>query len=500
MRQLHGGPPSLKMHFEGPVRLPVSGEEMESFYHLSGVEMEHKLCAGLGCFAAQSLNKERWANALQQVPRVYCLGRCYGAPSSTDDASQPTIEVRCEDPIVLDGVGGDAATSLTRYMAIGGYQALESARKKAPEEILLEVETSQLRGRGGAGFPAGKKWRSVFETPGAVKYVVANADEGDHGAYIDRFIIERCPHRLIEAITLAAHCIGATHGYIYLRKEYPACQISLATALAEARAAGILNDTFDIDVIIGQGSYVCGEETSLLNSIEHRRPEVRARPPYPTQFGLFGKPTLVSNVETLSSIPWIVKNGGEAYAKRGFSKSRGTKAISLNSLFNRPGLYEIEFGMPLREIFENIGGGLKAGAMKAAMVGGPLAGVLHPRDFETRFGFEELQAVGGAMGHGGIVAFDQSTNMAALLAHIFTFGATESCGKCTPCRLGSRRAQIIFQQMASISHLDPKLKLELQEILDAMKATSLCGHGTGLAEVANSVISKFGDEVFACFA
>jgi len=499
MRNIRGGPPSLRMHFEGPVRLPLSGEEMASFYHLSGIQLEHKLCAGLSCFAAKNLNGERWQNALAQQPRVYCLGRCYGSPSSTDDQAIPIIEARCEDPIVLHGVAGTPATSLTDYRAIGGYRALELARTKDPEVVLREVEVSQLRGRGGAGFPAGRKWRAVFAAIGQPKYVVANADEGDHGAYIDRFIMERAPHRLLEAMAIAAHVIGAQHGYIYLRKEYPACLPALEIAIQEAHEAGVL-EGFDIDVIVGQGSYVCGEETSLLNSIEHRRPEVRARPPYPTEFGLFGKPTLVSNVETFSSIPWIVSRGGAAYAARGFSSSKGTKAISLNSLFNRPGLYEIEFGMPLHEIFQEIGGGLKTGSIKAAIVGGPLAGIIRPDEFKTAFGFEEMHAIGGAIGHGGIVAFDETMSVAELLAHIFVFGATESCGKCTPCRLGSRRAQQLFAKMAQEERLSLVEKQEMTDILQAMRDTSLCGHGTGLAEVANSILNKFSDEVAACFA
>lgn len=499
MRQLRGGTPSLKMHFEGPVRLPVSGEELASFYHLSGVDMEHKLCAGLSCFAARNLNKERWARALEQRPRVYCLGRCYASPSSSDDTTQPNIEIHCKTPIVLHGVAGEAATSLEGYGAIGGYEALEAAKKRPPEEVVKAVEASMLRGRGGAGFPAGKKWRAVFNASGSPKYVVANADEGDHGSYIDRFIMERCPHRLIEAMALAGYAIGAQYGYIYLRKEYPLCKVTLETALAEAREAGILGEHFDIGIVIGQGSYVCGEETSLLNSIEHRRPEVRARPPYPTDMGLFGKPTLVNNVETLASVPWIVAHGGEAYARMGFSTSRGTKAVCLNSLFERPGLYEVEFGMSLRSLFDGMGGGLRTGPVKAAIIGGPLAGVVHPRDLDTRFGFDEMHAIGAAVGHGGVVAFDQSTNMAELLAHIFFFGATESCGKCTPCRLGSRRVQEILQVAASGQKQSAEVKQELFDTLEAMKGTSLCGHGTGLAEVALSVIAKFGEEILKCF-
>jgi NADH:ubiquinone oxidoreductase subunit F (NADH-binding) len=419
----------------------------------------------------------------------------------------PVIELHCEQPVVLQGVPGAEAKTLAGYKRFRGYEGLAKALQGAPDAIVEAIEASQLRGRGGAGFPAGKKWRSVDEQPGQIKSVVANADEGDHGSYIDRFIMEFAPHRLIEALIIAGYAVGANQGYIYLRKEYPLAKVSLEAALEEARDAGWLGESvagtpfeFEIDLVIGQGSYVCGEETSLLNSIEHRRPEVRARPPYPTEEGLFGMPTLVNNVETLSSVPWIVLNGGEAYAEMGHSTSRGTKAVSLSSLFNRPGLYEIEFGMPLREILYDLGGGLKTGEFKAVMVGGPLAGLIHPDEFDVPFAFDEMQAIGAAVGHGGIVGFDQNTSMAELLAHIFTFGAAESCGKCTPCRVGSRRAEQIFRKMAAGQPLSPGEQAEMDAVTEAMRKTSLCGHGTGLGEVAQSVFQKFSEELQPCFA
>jgi formate dehydrogenase iron-sulfur subunit len=478
---------------------PTTGPEVDSFYHLADVEMTHRRCRGLACFAAQAQDRAGWSAALAQWPPVYCLGKCYAAPASTETPQEPIVEAHCSDPIILDGVVDNSMRSLADYRSRGGYSGLDRALAGPPDAVVREVEVSQLRGRGGAGFPAGKKWRAVYDAPGETKYVVANADEGDHGSYIDRFIMERTPHRLIEAMAISAHAIGARHGYIYLRKEYPAAYDSLLGALDEARAAGILGSHFDLEIVIGQGSYVCGEETSLLNSIEHRRPEVRARPPFPTAEGLFGKPTLVNNVETLASVPWIIRYGGAAYAARGFSKSRGTKAISMSSLFNRPGLYEVEFGLPLRTIIEDIGGGLRTNAPKAIIIGGPLAGLIHPSEFDTPLGFEELQAVGGSVGHGGMVAFDQNTNMAELLAHVFTFGAIESCGKCTPCRLGSRRAEQLFRRMVHQPPLTGAEAEELNAILVALRQTSLCGHGSGLAVFANSVLKKFAEELAPCF-
>lgn len=479
-----------------------TGPEVESFYHLIDVSMDHRRCRGVSCFASQLLDPEGWRLALEQWPPVYCLGKCYASPASTETTAEPAIEICCKEGIVLDGVADGSMSSLTSYRQACGYEALELALASTPDWIVGQVEISQLRGRGGAGFPAGRKWRAVSDEPHHHKFVVANADEGDHGSYIDRFILERTPHRLIEALTIAGIAVGASKGFVYLRKEYPAAELALREAIREAYSAGWLGDhvggrrfSFDMEVVIGQGSYVCGEETSLLNSIEHRRPEVRARPPFPTHRGLFGAPTLVNNVETLASIPWIVRNGGEAYADMGFSTSRGTKAVSLNSLFNRPGLYEVEFGIPLRKILEEYGGGLKTTEIKAVIIGGPLAGLIHPREFDTPLGFDEMHSIGASIGHGGIVAFDLNTRMAEFLAHVFTFGAIESCGKCTPCRIGTRRAQELWSHLAKGPPLNADESMELRGILDALRQTSLCGHGTGLAVVADSVLSKFPEEV-----
>lgn len=489
------------------MRKTLTGPEVDSFYHLSGIEMQHRFCRGLSCFAGKELDPYRWRQALEQWPPVYCLGKCYMSPSSTQEEDDPVIETHCRTPIILADLADCSSKSFDDYRRIRGYETLLTALSQPGDAIITEVELSHLRGRGGAGFPAYRKWRAVANALSEVKYVVANADEGDHGSYIDRFIMEREPHRLLEALILSGYAVGANKGYIYLRKEYPRAKTSLDAAIAEARAAGLLGETvngsefaFDVEIVIGQGSYVCGEETSLLNSIEHRRPEVRARPPYPTEQGLFGQPTLVNNVETLSSVPWIVRNGGQAYAAMGHSTSRGTKAVSLNSLFNRPGLYEVEFGTTLREIFEGIGGGLKTGPFRAAIIGGPLAGLIHPDEFDTPLGFDELQAIGASVGHGGVVAFDQSLNFAELMAHVFTFGALESCGKCLPCRLGTRRAETLFSKMADSEKVCEPEKSELFAVLESLHKSSLCGHGTGLAEFALSAFRKFGKELEPCFA
>jgi formate dehydrogenase iron-sulfur subunit len=414
--------------------------------------------------------------------------------------------VRAPEPFVLVNVANGGARTLAAYAARDGYKALELALSRKREHIITAIEASGLRGRGGAGFRTGTKWRAVAEQSALEKFVVANADEGDPGAYIDRFLMEDDPHRLIEAMTIAAYSVGASQGYIYLRKEYPQAGVSLEQALREARRENLLGErilnrslSFDIQLVVGEGSYVCGEETALLNSIEGRRPEVRPRPPYPTECGLNDLPTLVNNVETLANIPWIVLHGAEAYRRIGFSKSRGTKVLSLNSLFRRPGLYEVPFGVTIRQITEDLGGGLKTGNLRGILMGGPLAGIIPPDLSETPLGFEELATIGASVGHGGVVAFDENTSVSELVHHVFEFGAFESCGKCTPCRLGSRRIERIFQTILQAGHASIQEKTECEEIVSCLANTSLCGLGTGLAEFAKSASSYYAKELTQCF-
>jgi len=373
-------------------------------------------------------------------------------------------------------------------------------------ELVKAVELSELRGRGGAGFPTGKKWRAVAEQKGAEKFVVANADEGDPGAYIDRFLLEDDPHRLIEAMAIAGYAVGAAKGYIYLRKEYPRARMALEQALSEARREGFLGERivhrdffFDVELVVGRGSYVCGEETALLNSIEGQRPEVRLRPPYPSESGLFGKPTLINNVETLANIPWIVRHGGEAFQRLGFSNSRGSKVLSLNSLFRAPGLYEVDFGITIRQIVEDLGGGLRNETLKGLIIGGPLAGIIPPHLFDTPLGFNELARIGASVGHGGVIAFDEHTSIAELVHHVFEFGAFESCGKCTPCRLGSRRIEQLFHQILEAGQAPTCEKSKPMEIVSVLAMTSLCGLGTGLAEFAQSALRHYAEELESCF-
>jgi formate dehydrogenase iron-sulfur subunit len=407
---------------------------------------------------------------------------------------------------VLTRVAAGGARSLESYTQQGGYQSLDKALRQTREGLVREIEASGLRGLGGAGFPVGRKWRTVFEAPTAQKNVVANFDEGDPGAYMDRFLVEDDPHCLIEAMSIAAYAVGAQRGWIYVRKEYPQAEAILRDAIAEARSERLLGErilngqfSFDLEIHVGQGSYVCGEETALLNSIEGRRPEVRARPPFPALHGLFGVPTLIQNVETLANVPWIVQQGGAAFHGLGFSGSRGNKLVSLNSLFNRPGLYEVEFGVPVRHIVEELGGGLKAGAVKGVLIGGPLAGIVPPHLLDTPLAFEELHAIHAGVGHGGIVAFDDQTSIAELVHHVFSFAAYESCGKCTPCRLGGRRGEEIFQKVLRHDSASQAEKSEWADIAAALQLTSLCGLGTGLGEFAETVRLYYGAELEQCF-
>lgn len=476
---------------------------VDSFYHLRGCDLAGRACHGTACFVARNSGKSATASG---DPRVYCLGRCFEAPAVGLSTRRPGMAIHSRQGVILPRMISGGARAIDTYRAAGGYRALEQGLAASPEAILEEVENSGLRGRGGAGFPTGRKWRVAAQQARGPKHVIANADEGDAGAYIDRFLIEDDPHALIEGMALCAYVIGAARGWIYLRHEYPAAETVLRDALAEARSAGFLGERilgrdfdFDIEVVIGHGSYVCGEESALIRAIEGRRPEPTPHPPYPMESGLFGQPTIVNNVETLANIPWIVSHGAGAYRELGFSESRGTKVISLNSLFSKPGLYEVEFGVTLRHIVETLGGGLRTGHLKGLLVGGPLSGVIPPHLLDTPFGFEELAAIGGSVGHGGFVAFDEHTSIAALVHHVFSFGAYESCGKCTPCRLGSRRIDEIFAEILRTGRVSSSSDTEWKGIVKALCRTSLCGHGVGLGDFAESILRYYREEVAACF-
>jgi len=470
---------------------------VHSFYHLAQAPLTGRACCGLACFAARGDDPARWAAAVADEAPVYCLGKCYAGPSDTALEVRPHIEVHSRRKVLLGNLVAGAVRDLPGYRARGGGAALERARAMAPADLVRLVEASGLRGRGGAGFPAGRKWRALASQGAALKYLVVNADEGDPGAFSDRFLLEDDPFRLIEAAAIAAHGVGARRGYLYLRKEYPQAAEVLAAALTQARAAGWLSAAFDIELVVGEGSYLCGEETSLLNALEGRRPDARLRPPQITERGLFDAPTLVQNVETLCALPWILEHGAQAYSELGFSNSRGTKLLSLNSLFRRPGLYEVEFGIPLSEVVEQLGGGLRRGRLKGLMLGGPLAGIVPPHLLATRLGYEELHAIGCAVGHGGVIAFADDSTILEIMAQVFRFGARESCGKCTPCRLGAPALAAMFEGAVQGGRLEPA---RYAALVEALAAGSLCGHGRGLGEFARAVGIHYAEELSACLA
>ena len=480
--------------------------DVASFYSLAGAGLTHASCQGTACFVSQRLCPGRWHKAVGQSPRVYCLGKCYDAPAGAEDQGRPRIEVLSHTPVVLERVAAGGARSFNEYRQHRGIEGLQKALILGPQKTIAEIEASQLRGRGGAGFPTGAKWRAVAAQPAPQRFVVANLDEGDPGAYIDRFIAELDPFLLIEGLAIAAHGVRASRGWIYVRCEYPDAIASLRQAITQARVGGLLGAqvlgsdfAFDVEVVIGRGSYECGEETALLHSIEGKRPVARVRPPYVAQRGLYGMPTLVNNVETLANVPWIMRHGAAEYASLGIPGSRGTKVVSLNSLFRRPGLYEIEFGTPVRQIVDEIGGGLHSGALKGLMIGGPLAGVIPPHLLDTRLGFQELHAIGASVGHGGIIAFDEHTSIPDLVHHVFSFGAYESCGKCTPCRLGAARIEAMFARIKTGHRETAAAQADWQELIKALKLASLCGLGTGLAEFAESILRYYVEELRACF-
>ena len=336
--------------------------------------------------------------------------------------------------------------SLEDYEATGGWSGLRRARQIGSEQILAEVTQSGLRGRGGAGFPAGIKWQTVARAQGAQKYIVCNADEGDSGTFADRMLMEGDPFLLIEGMAIAGEAVGADKGYVYIRSEYPDAIAKMEKAIE--LSAGLVAP-FELEVRVGAGAYVCGEETSLLNSLEGKRGEVRAKPPLPAIEGLFGKPTAVNNVLTLAAVPHIVAEGGaSAYEQLGLARSKGTMPIQLAGNIKHGGLYETAFGVTLGELVNEIGGGTESGRpVKAVQVGGPLGAYIHPDDFDIRFDYEEYTAADALIGHGGITVFDDTADMGHMARFAMEFCAAESCGKCTPCRIGAVRGVEIIDRI-----------------------------------------------------
>ncbi len=370
--------------------------------------------------------------------------------------------------------------SIEDYRAHQGYKGLERALELGSEGILADVTASGLRGRGGAGFPTGIKWKTVAQTSADRKYIVCNADEGDSGTFADRMIMEGDPFVVIEGMTIAAIAVGASKGYIYIRSEYPHAVAAMNAAILSARRAGFLggsSHSFDLEVRVGAGAYVCGEETSLLESLEGRRGIVRAKPPLPAHKGLFGRPTVINNVLSFAAIPFILAGGAKAYSDFGTGRSRGTMPIQLAGNIRYGGLFEAPFGLTLGELVDDIGGGTFTGRpVRAVQVGGPL-GAYFPRAlFDTPFDYEAFAARDGLIGHGGVVVFDESVDMARQARFAMEFCAIESCGKCTPCRIGSTRGVETIDKIRAGDHIAENIGV-VEDLCNTMKFGSLCALG-----------------------
>ncbi|HIX15154.1 MAG TPA: NADH-quinone oxidoreductase subunit NuoF [Candidatus Hungatella pullicola] len=407
--------------------------------------------------------------------------------------------------IALRNCGVINPENIEEYIGTGGYQALGKVlTEMTPDDVIQVLLDSGLRGRGGAGFPTGLKWKLAKQNDADQKYVCCNADEGDPGAFMDRSVLEGDPHAVLEAMTIAGYAIGASQGYIYVRAEYPIAVERLKIAIKQAREMELLGDdifgsgfSFDIDLRLGAGAFVCGEETALMVSIEGNRGEPRPRPPFPAKQGLFGKPTILNNVETYANIPQIILNGPEWFASMGTEKSKGTKVFALGGKINNTGLVEVPMGTTLREVVEEIGGGIPNGKkFKAAQTGGPSGGCIPAEHFDIPIDYDNLISIGSMMGSGGLIVMDEDDCMVDIAKFFLEFTVEESCGKCTPCRIGTKRMLEILTKItkgqATMEDLD-----KLEELCYYVKANSACGLGQTAPNPVLSTLKYFRDEYVA---
>ncbi len=505
-----------------------------------------RVCMAAGCQSSGAAEVlEELKNATDQerthVKGVGCMGLCAAGPlvevTSPKDGevimyrdvkasdaqelveslgSAPVERLRCptdipfftsQQKIVLENSGIIDPEDIGEYIAADGYRGLVTVlTEMSPAEVLREVVTSGLRGRGGGGYPSGLKWSTVAKMPGTQKYVICNADEGDPGAFMDRAVLESDPHRVLEGMALAAYTVGANHGYIYVRAEYPLAIERLTTAIRQANQKGFLGKnicetqfSFDIDIRLGAGAFVCGEETALMASIEGQRGQPRPRPPYPAELGLWGHPTLINNVETLANIPAIVRKGGEWFADIGTENSKGTKVFALAGRIRNTGLIEVPMGITLREIIETIGGGVPGtgvpgtGGFKAVQTGGPSGGCLPPQHLDLPVDYDTLREVGSIMGSGGMIVMDQTSSMVDVAKYFMEFCMDESCGKCIPCRAGTQQMHELLRRISKGQATAEHLAL-LEELCDVVKATSLCGLGQTAPNPVLSTLRYFRHE------
>lgn len=489
-----------------------------TFYDFTREENKGKkvyVCNGSSCLSAgtQSALKEKLATHFDatEIGEMCCLGRChenssffYDGSNYSGDAIDNITQIKKEKTKILDSyfIGSKGlpiltapSTNMETY-----YSLLQTILFQPKEELLAALKTSGLRGRGGAGFPTAFKLESCKNTESDIKFIVCNADEGDPGAYSDRYLLEHQVHRVLLGMMIAGYIVGASSGVLYIRAEYPESITHCITEIQKLRDQKLLGEhifgsdfSFDFKIIHAQGAYICGEETALLSSIEGQRPEVRVRPPYPAQQGLFNKPTIVSNVETLACIPSIIQEGGEKFAAIGRGKSTGTKLISLDGFFNRPGIYEVEMGTPLQTVIDELGLGFKT-AIKAMHIGGPLGGLVPLEKIkDLTIDFESFHENGFLLGHASIVCIPADFPLIQYLEHLFQFTAHESCGKCFPCRLGSTRGyEMLHKARTSDYTVDRVL---LNDLLETLEIGSLCALGGGLPLPIKNALHYFEEEL-----
>jgi len=496
-----------------PVPGAAHARGVRSFYRDLGASPgEARVCIGTACALAHARGEKAPLPAAAARREVHCLGHCDRGPAAlTADgslvlppgrAARPSLRAMTREPIVLARLLAGDHAELARARAAGVYGALASA-VAAPDPaaaVLSEIERSGERGRGGAGFPTGAKWRACAEAArgrGVAPIVIANGDEGDPGSFIDRILLEEDPHAVLEGLALCALAVGAREAIVFVRSEYPRARARVEAALAQAREAGLLGDTkpgrllpLDVRVVSGHGSYVCGEETALLRAIEGERGEASPRPPYPTAHGLHGRPTVVQNVETLVNAPFIVARGAAAYRAHGTAASPGTKVICLSGDFARPGAVEIELGTSLGAVVDEAG---SADGLRMIAVGGPMGSLVTPDAFDVALCEEPLRARGIALGHGGLVAIRADADLRSFLLRSLVFFADESCGRCMPCSLGSRR--LLAQAQAGLA---PGADRDaFRRLLDTIAQTSLCAFGERVPVPLRELLALAGDDLLA---
>jgi len=487
-----------------------------TFYDFLKPENREKkihVCNGTACMVANTQNSlsKNLKDHFQanEIGHAACVGRChtnnsfiYNDNTYSAISSEELKEIlSAKEEIIVQNNAYTIEANTTPILTskidnIENYYALADKFNSKPLQVIEELKISNLRGRGGAGFPFWFKLDAVIKEQNKQKYIVCNADEGDPGAYSDMYLMEYQAHKVLFGMYIAGKCVGADTGVLYIRGEYPDSIRKVKEAIEELRNRNLIGG-FRFKIIRGQGSYVCGEETALLNSIEGLRPEVRVRPPYPAQYGLYGKPTVLSNVETFANIHWILENGGKAYAELGTERSTGTKLVSLDSFFNRPGVYEIEMGTSLQTIFDDFGKGFKSD-IKGLQIGGPLGGIVPMHKVnDLTLDFESLNDNGFLLGHASFVSIPKDFPMVKLLEHLMQFTAEESCGKCYPCRIGSHRG---FEMLQKAQNEDYKIDRQLfDDLIETLEIGSLCALGGGLPLPIKNALHYFEEELKGFF-